>query len=105
MKMGRSLLGTVARHGTDIESPVADRGTTTQIYFFTRAVTGMIDRFVEGINCTIFAYGQTGSGKTFTISGIEERISDDTSGSQWDGLIPRSVRYAFERIAASQEGR
>ena len=46
-----------------------------------------------------------GSGKTFTISGIEERISDDTSGSQWDGLIPRSVRYAFERIAASQEGR
>ena len=59
---------------------------------------------MNGYAATVFAYGQTGSGKTFTISGIEERISDETSGSQWDGLIPRSVRYAFERIAASQEG-
>ena len=78
---------------------------TSQEQFFNNCgIRNLLDSALNGYAATVFAYGQTGSGKTFTISGIEERISDDTSGSQWDGLIPRSVRYAFERIAASQEG-
>ena len=72
---------------------------TTQEQFFNNCgIKSLLDSALNGYAATVFAYGQTGSGKTFTISGIEERISDDTSGSQWDGLIPRSVRYAFERI-------
>ena len=78
---------------------------TSQEQFFNNCgIKNLLDSALNGYAATVFAYGQTGSGKTFTISGIEERISDDTSGSQWDGLIPRSVRYAFERIAATQEG-
>ena len=34
-----------------------------------REVAPLIDKSIEGFNCTVFAYGQTGTGKTHTISG------------------------------------
>jgi len=52
-------------------------------------------------------YGQTGSGKTFTISGVQERIetiANDTGGSPYDGLVPRSIRYLFECIDRARQG-
>ena len=73
--------------------------TTQEQFFASCGIRNLLDSALNGYAATVFAYGQTGSGKTFTISGIEERISDETSGSQWDGLIPRSVRYAFEHIS------
>jgi kinesin family member 12 len=73
--------------------------TSQEQFFDTCGIRNLLDSALNGYAATVFAYGQTGSGKTFTISGIEERISDETSGSQWDGLIPRAVRYAFENIA------
>lgn len=29
----------------------------------------LTEKFLNGINCTIFSYGQTGSGKTYTMLG------------------------------------
>lgn len=49
---------------------------------------------------TVFAYGQTGSGKTYTMVGVESE--DETyHPSCFDGVIPRAVRYLFEKISAN----
>lgn len=77
---------------------------------------------------TVFAYGATGAGKTYTMSGHEQIIqgggagpngrprgrtrgppgggggSAGRGGSETEGLIPRSMRYLFERISALPYG-
>ena len=71
---------------------------------------------------TVFAYGATGAGKTYTMSGHEQVIQGGTgpngrprgrtrgpsggarSGRETEGLIPRSMRYLFERISGLPYG-
>lgn len=77
---------------------------------------------------TVFAYGATGAGKTYTMSGHEQIIQSGGTGSngrsrgrtrgppgggdggggrgcsKTEGLIPRSMRYLFERISALPYG-
>ena len=37
---------------------------------FNKIVKETIDKFISGINVSIFAYGQTSTGKTFTMTGL-----------------------------------
>ena len=37
----------------------------TQFELYTSTAAPLLDRFLEGFNCTILAYGQTSSGKTY----------------------------------------
>ena len=62
----------------------------------------VIEKLLQGINCTIFAYGQTGAGKTHTILGPpcennETRLM--MSGPQ-RGLIPRCMELLFKKVRA-----
>ncbi|KAL4085215.1 hypothetical protein QTP88_027074 [Uroleucon formosanum] len=63
---------------------------TTQRSIFEHVAVPILDKFLHGINSTIFTYGQTGSGKTHTIVGSK----DDK------GIIPRSFQYIFTKNAA-----
>lgn len=78
---------------------------------------------------TVFAYGATGAGKTYTMSGHEQILRSGSGskgarhrgkaavrgkvpgnsngggeGGSTDGLIPRSMRFLFQRIAALRSG-
>ncbi|KAI5169879.1 kinesin family member 15 [Pancytospora epiphaga] len=46
----------------------------------------ILEKCVQGYNCSIFAYGQTGSGKTYTIEGTEES----------PGLVQRSLAFLHD---------
>eukprot|EP00759_Apiculatamorpha_spiralis_P006448 PhF_6_TR13707/c0_g1_i1/m.22140/K10396/KIF5; kinesin family member 5 len=52
---------------------------------FSQVAVPLLEDCLKGYSCTLFCYGQTGSGKTYTIGGE-------------NGIIPRSMRYIFERI-------
>jgi kinesin family protein 4/21/27 len=77
---------------------------TTQHALFTSTAKPLIDRFVEGFNCTILAYGQTSSGKTFTMTGLDldADASDSNNGM---GIIPRAVASIFSRARQLKEER
>eukprot|EP00753_Platysulcus_tardus_P021630 PLAT9066.1.p1 GENE.PLAT9066.1~~PLAT9066.1.p1 ORF type:complete len:860 (-),score=368.60 PLAT9066.1:1512-4091(-) len=66
-------------------------------------VKQLLTSALDGYAATVFAYGQTGSGKTYSLSGLEERlgsVGSDDGGSA--GLIPRSVAFLFDEIAARE---
>ena len=56
----------------------------------------LVNSVLEGFNGTIFAYGQTGAGKTFTMEGVRDN-------PEMEGVIPRSFRHIFDRIASAPE--
>jgi len=64
----------------------------------------LIERFVEGFNCTILAYGQTSSGKTYSMTGID-LDGDPTDPSNGMGITPRSIAEIFARARALKEQR
>jgi hypothetical protein len=51
----------------------------------------MVDRFLEGYNCTIFAYGEQQSGKTYSLVGTHTE----------PGLLPRTVEQILRRVKPS----
>lgn len=55
---------------------------------------------MRGYKNTCFAYGQTGSGKTFTMSGVEEKLTnmDHQVQHPTQGIITRSLQYLFECV-------
>ncbi|KAF0697348.1 Aste57867_11949 [Aphanomyces stellatus] len=79
--------------------------TVSQTDFFQLSgITTLLDSALEGYLATVFAYGQTGSGKTYSMSGLEEKLGlarEVAKGEEpSDGLIPRSIRYLFDAVAA-----
>jgi hypothetical protein len=78
--------------------------STTQHALFASTAKPLIDRFMEGFNCTILAYGQTSSGKTFTMTGLDldADASDSNNGM---GIIPRAVATIFSRAREVKEER
>ncbi|XP_025192855.1 kinesin-like protein KIF6 [Melanaphis sacchari] len=60
---------------------------TPQIMVFENVAVPILDKFLLGMNSTIFTYGQTSSGKTHTMYGSQEDR----------GIIPRSFEYLFQR--------
>ena len=75
---------------------------TTQHAMFTSTAKPLIDRFLDGFNCTILAYGQTSSGKTFTMTGAD-LDGDPMDDSNLMGIIPRAVATLFQRARALKE--
>ncbi|KAL7720227.1 Kinesin [Entamoeba marina] len=61
---------------------------SSQQFFYENAMSGFIDKVIEGYNCTFFAYGQTGTGKTYTMEGEENK----------EGVIPRVVNELFDSL-------
>eukprot|EP00824_Muranothrix_gubernata_P004359 TRINITY_DN15540_c0_g1_i1.p1 TRINITY_DN15540_c0_g1~~TRINITY_DN15540_c0_g1_i1.p1 ORF type:complete len:662 (-),score=156.44 TRINITY_DN15540_c0_g1_i1:430-2196(-) len=60
------------------------------------AAKPIVDCVLEGFNGTILAYGQTSSGKTHTMQG-------DIDSEEHMGIIPRMVRYVFDRIESASQ--
>ncbi|XP_050056223.1 kinesin-like protein KLP2 [Aphis gossypii] len=59
---------------------------TSQSLIFETVAVPILDKFLAGMNCTIFTYGQTSSGKTHTMYGTKKDL----------GIIPRSLEYLFK---------
>ncbi|KZT26623.1 kinesin-domain-containing protein [Neolentinus lepideus HHB14362 ss-1] len=77
---------------------------TNQHALFTSTAEPLLNRFLEGFNCTILAYGQTSSGKTFTMTGID-LDADPSNPNNGMGIIPRAVSTIFKRARALKEER
>lgn len=53
----------------------------SQEQIYHEAVKGLVDKFLEGFNATVFAYGQTGSGKTYSMgTGLDDADGVDGLG-------------------------
>jgi len=63
-----------------------------QLQIFDCIGQPMVDKCLQGFNCTIMAYGQTGSGKSHTVIGSLSESSDE------QGLILRILQQLFVRI-------
>lgn len=101
--------------------PVTFRSKRLEIMFFTQLFQEC-RRFIGYRTGTVFAYGATGAGKTYTMSGREQIAGEgglangrsgrstacssreSSHGGNTDGLIPRSMRYIFKKIAALPDG-
>ncbi|XP_029166601.1 kinesin-like protein KIF21B [Nylanderia fulva] len=72
---------------------------------FEGTVVPMLDRFIEGYNCTILAYGQTGSGKTYTMGiSLENLISYlRNENRENQGMVIQSLEYLYGNIEKDKE--
>lgn len=43
---------------------------------FETCMKPLVDKVMEGFNCSVFVYGATGAGKTFTMLGNEETLGE-----------------------------
>ncbi|QRV88006.1 kinesin motor domain protein [Ceratobasidium sp. AG-Ba] len=77
---------------------------TSQHQMFSSTAAPLVERFIQGFNCTILAYGQTSSGKTYTMSGID-LDADPTDPSNGMGIIPRAVSTVFAKARELKEER
>ncbi|QRW16483.1 kinesin motor domain protein [Rhizoctonia solani] len=77
---------------------------TTQHQLFSTTAAPLVERFVQGFNCTVLAYGQTSSGKTYTMSGID-LDGDPNDPDNGMGIIPRAVATIFNRARELKEER
>lgn len=79
-----------------------------QSEIFEKCGRPLVDRLLQGFSGCIFAYGQTGSGKTHSMFGpglVKGGKVSDAAGSDWEGILPRAVRYLFKNIAHAAESR
>lgn len=85
---------------------IFEEKSTQQELFETIGKT-QVDNALSGYNNSIFAYGQTGTGKTYTMLGPNGGHGDlnDTSASQYLGLIPRILHYLFDSINKARQAR
>lgn len=66
----------------------------TQEELFDELARPLVEKCLEGFNCTILAYGQTGSGKTFTMgTGLDSNVDPATQG-----IVPRAVSHLVDRL-------
>ena len=58
---------------SEIETVTTKDRVYSILFTFTNCscFVGIIDKVLEGINCSVFAYGATGAGKTHTMLGTE----------------------------------
>ncbi|TBU02630.1 kinesin [Hamiltosporidium magnivora] len=60
---------------------------SNQQEIFETSSKDLVNKALQGYNCTIFAYGQTGSGKTYTIQGTKEN----------PGIVPHTLKYIYTK--------
>lgn len=54
---------------------------------FETCMKPLVNKVMEGFNCSVFVYGATGAGKTFTMLGCEETLGEFFSlKSSWNYL-------------------
>lgn len=83
-------------------------------FFRASGALALMDAVVDGYVATIFAYGQTGSGKTYSMSGIDELLTNAHkkavedpvsfvrhSGDLSDGIIPRALKYLYRTFESA----
>ncbi|EJU00174.1 kinesin-domain-containing protein [Dacryopinax primogenitus] len=78
---------------------------TSQADVYSIAADPLVQRFLEGFNCTILAYGQTSSGKTYSMTGAD--LPPPSIGSQppaSSGIIPRALHSIFSRLPDGRGG-
>ncbi|KZP01048.1 kinesin-domain-containing protein [Calocera viscosa TUFC12733] len=78
---------------------------TPQADVYAIAAEPLVQRFLEGFNCTILAYGQTSSGKTYSMTGPD--LPPPTIGTQppaSSGIIPRALHSIFSRLPDGRGG-
>jgi len=83
---------------------VCHEGFSQDAVFSHSGAAHLVDAALEGVKATILAYGATSSGKTYTMSGLDEsspgaREAHGEAGDAHEGLILKSARYLYERIA------
>lgn len=103
-------------HCVTFPERVAGPGTS-QAQVYAEAVYPVVQKMLDGFNCSVLAYGQTGSGKTFTMEGglvdpssvstkSTTTVVDETAASEDEnatatseiekaGIIPRAVHTIF----------
>lgn len=83
------------RNGTSktysLDHVFGEQASTLQVYKHT--TQPLINRVIEGFNCTVFAYGQTSSGKTHTMRG----------NNQEPGVIGNAVKDLFQSITSQSQ--
>ncbi|XP_064490265.1 kinesin-like protein KIF18A [Ornithodoros turicata] len=67
----------------------------TNRHVFENTTQPILDKLLEGCNCSVFAYGATGSGKTFTMLGSPD----------CHGVVLHTVSDLYERLEALKEER
>ena len=68
----------------------------SQERIFEQSVRGLVDGTLDGYNATVLAYGQTGSGKTYSMgTSLDAELRPEE-----EGIIPRAIKYLFQRIEA-----
>ncbi|KAL9656503.1 hypothetical protein ABK040_005267 [Willaertia magna] len=88
----------------EYEFPSVLKTTSTQENVYEVVGPEIVDKLLEGFNCTLVGYGGISSGKTFTLFGSSQRINQWTEGvNKFDGYLPRFIRNAFDRIMNSPE--
>ena len=65
------------------------KSNSTNTSIFEDACIPLLNKFIDGFNCTMLAYGQTFSGKTYTMG---------TDVAYKDGIIPNAMKWLFEQI-------
>eukprot|EP00668_Euglena_longa_P046543 GGOE01062228.1.p1 GENE.GGOE01062228.1~~GGOE01062228.1.p1 ORF type:complete len:737 (+),score=175.43 GGOE01062228.1:62-2212(+) len=80
--------------------------SASQYDMFGTVAQRIVDSVLEGYHGTILAYGQTGTGKTYTVFGREREEGHSSSSNsvlalEEAGILPISMHYIFDRIAAS----
>ena len=61
-------------------------------------------KYALGYNATVLAYGQTGSGKTYSMgTEARDRLGDEATLDQKDGMIPRAVDLIFNRMKSLEK--
>jgi hypothetical protein len=100
--------------------------TKQQEMFEELGMPGILQKTIDGYNCTVFAYGHTGSGKTYTMDGFDfddqlayeykRKTSSATQGvdlaedtpnidggkNENFGLVPRSIATLFAALEANR---
>ncbi|XP_067009288.1 chromosome-associated kinesin KIF4B [Anabrus simplex] len=65
---------------------------------YSELMEPIVEKFLEGFNCSVMAYGHTGTGKTYTMG-----TDVQAHGTESAGLITRSMETIFERNSSTQD--
>lgn len=69
--------------------------TKDNVFVFENTTKDILDKLLDGCNCSVFAYGATGSGKTFTMLGSEG----------CPGVVFHTVLELYRRVEAMRDER
>ena len=73
--------------------------TSTQEDVFNTYGSEIMQRLLDGFNCTLVAFGS--SGKTFTLFGNTAKAAlwaEESENQKFDGIVPRLIRLIFDYI-------